>query len=287
MATRSTSERAAIGQLISLSEMHRALREAADVPAFFAEAAGHAGAILGYGRAIVLAVGEAGLEAGVTGALGDPESDRLRRVLLTAAVPLRRGTREARVVRQPDAEPARNGPSRLADTLELQHCVYAAIAPEGRTLALLVLDRSSVPVSALDARVAGVCGRLIAGSLEQVVTRLRAADLASELRQFSASARALASELLDAPVALQPTPQYGRTFADIGSVPGPGFEGVLTDQELRIAALLADGMSNPEIAERLVLSTETVKSHVSRILRKLDAANRVEAATKFLRLTRA
>ena len=46
-------------------------------------------------------------------------------------------------------------------------------------------------------------------------------------------------------------------------------------------ALVADGMQNREIAERLVLSTRTVDHHVSSVLRKLDAKTRVDAAARF------
>lgn len=53
---------------------------------------------------------------------------------------------------------------------------------------------------------------------------------------------------------------------------------VLTAREREILALVADGMSNPRIAARLVLSEHTVKRHVANILAKLDLASRTAAA---------
>jgi len=59
--------------------------------------------------------------------------------------------------------------------------------------------------------------------------------------------------------------------------------GDLSKRELEVLALLGAGASNAHIAARLVITESTAKSHVKRILRKLGAANRVEAATIWLK----
>jgi NarL family two-component system response regulator LiaR len=52
----------------------------------------------------------------------------------------------------------------------------------------------------------------------------------------------------------------------------------LTERQRQVLALIAEGQSNAEIADRLVISLATVRYHVSNILSKLGAANRAEAA---------
>ena len=62
------------------------------------------------------------------------------------------------------------------------------------------------------------------------------------------------------------------------------FAGLLTRRELDVLRLLADGQSTKGIAAELVLSPGTIKFHVNNILRKLHAANRAQAVSRYFAL---
>ncbi len=59
----------------------------------------------------------------------------------------------------------------------------------------------------------------------------------------------------------------------------------LSKREVEVLQLMADGLSNNEIAEKLFLSLNTVKSHSSRVFEKLDVRRRTQAIEKAKRLT--
>jgi DNA-binding CsgD family transcriptional regulator len=65
--------------------------------------------------------------------------------------------------------------------------------------------------------------------------------------------------------------------ADLARLQGGGWDS-LTPTETKIAALLEAGLSNPEIAARLLLSRRTIATHVSHILKKLDVHSRTDIA---------
>ncbi|MFD3612007.1 response regulator [Streptomyces atroolivaceus] len=85
---------------------------------------------------------------------------------------------------------------------------------------------------------------------------------------------AAGAALLDPDVTRQ---LVGRYAARIRPTDGKGPDNPLTPRELEVLRLIADGLSNNEIAASLVISRETVKTFVSRILTKLGLRDRVQA----------
>jgi DNA-binding NarL/FixJ family response regulator len=70
-----------------------------------------------------------------------------------------------------------------------------------------------------------------------------------------------------------------REFARLGAPRGPSRASLaeLTERETEVLALVAQGLSNTEIARHLVVSEQTVKTHVGRILAKLNLRDRAQA----------
>jgi two-component system, NarL family, response regulator LiaR len=79
-------------------------------------------------------------------------------------------------------------------------------------------------------------------------------------------------------------PQIARRVIDNLKPPSPsGNTANLSGRELEVLKLMVEGYSNPEIAEKLYLSPNTVKTHVRGIMNKLSVDDRVQAAVVALR----
>ena len=125
--------------------------------------------------------------------------------------------------------------------------------PGTRIIALTSFQDEALVQRALQA---GVSGYLL--------KNVSADDLAGAIRSAHAGRMFLAPEATQALIATAAGP------------PAPG--GDLTRREREVLGLMVQGLNNAAIAERLVVSPSTVKTHVSSILSKLNVASRTEAA---------
>jgi NarL family two-component system response regulator LiaR len=114
-----------------------------------------------------------------------------------------------------------------------------------------------------------VQGALRAGALSYLLKNVSADELAAAIRAAHAGRPTLAPEATQALIQAANHP------------PTPGED--LTAREREVLALMVDGLHNSDIAERLVVSRSTIKSHVSNILSKLGVSSRAEAISLALR----
>ncbi len=105
---------------------------------------------------------------------------------------------------------------------------------------------------------------LRAGAIGYLLKNITGEQLAAAIRAAYAGRSTLAPEAAEVLIRTVATPE------------APGED--LTRRELQVLALVADGLSNADIAERLVISRSTVKTHVSSVIAKLGASSRTEAA---------
>jgi NarL family two-component system response regulator LiaR len=110
---------------------------------------------------------------------------------------------------------------------------------------------------------------LQAGAISYLLKNVSADDLAAAIREAHAGRSTLAPEAIQ--VLIQNDRQDASRSEDLSDSYG------LTDREREVLALIVQGLNNPEIAERLVVSRSTAKAHVSNILSKLGVSNRAEA----------
>jgi DNA-binding NarL/FixJ family response regulator len=152
------------------------------------------------------------------------------------------------------------GGSAVDATMRLQ------LASAGGEVLLMTLAPEPGPV--VDAIRAGASGCLLKDSDgEQIL-----AGIAAAIAGQSVLSRPIATALIDRLRAREPPP-----------VSGVNERATLTEREGEVLRLIVEGKDNKQIAAELVISPQTVKTHVSTVLDKLEAGNRVQAAVKAVR----
>ena len=133
------------------------------------------------------------------------------------------------------------------------------IKEERPRTAVIVVTMHDNPAYLRDAVRAGAAGYLLKDVSKE--------ELVDAIRQVSTGGAFIESKLL-----------RGMLSEMKPAGPVPSAAKNLTKREREILGLVAEGLSNREIADKLVLSPETVKSHVAAILEKLNVSDRTQAA---------
>lgn len=163
----------------------------------------------------------------------------------------------------------------------------AASTSPPAVLMLTTFDREDYLFAALEA---GASGFLLKNSSPeqlidavQVVARgdaLLSPDVTRRVIEAASAGRRSRAGSADHPAVATPAEHGTRrvvaTGGDPDAIPAPGFEH-LTEREREVLVLLAEGLSNAEIAARLWVGEATVKTHVSKVLMKLGLRDRVHA----------
>jgi DNA-binding CsgD family transcriptional regulator len=171
--------------------------------------------------------------------------------------------------------------------------VAAPILPAGKVIGFIHADRydSERDVDEFDRDALFAFAEGFGYAIERTILmeRLRAQsrEVLQMMRRTEATIDGFADAELD--LALTAAAQtIGPTSTAAGVVlpasPATRLDDLLTRRELEVLRLMAKGRTNAGIAEELVISPATVKSHVQHVLRKLRASNRAEAVSKYMRI---
>jgi DNA-binding NarL/FixJ family response regulator len=141
----------------------------------------------------------------------------------------------------------------------------AVIAPLTRVLVLTISDQDA---DVMDAILAGASGYLLKdSSIQELLQGIRSAAIGESLISPH-----IAAKVLQRVRASSTSPEIADTIRS-----------ELSDREVQVLKLIANGTDNAQIAAELHISPKTVKNHISNILMKLQIDNRIQAAVYAVR----
>jgi DNA-binding NarL/FixJ family response regulator len=142
------------------------------------------------------------------------------------------------------------------------------ITSESPLTRVVVLTISDQDADVLDAIVAGACGYLLKDStIQELIAGIQSAAIGESLISPNIAAKVL---------------QRVRAASSDRSAEEV-IRSELSDREIQVLKLIANGKDNAQIASDLVISPKTVKNHISNILMKLQIDNRIQAAVYAVR----
>ncbi|MFF3026845.1 response regulator [Microbacterium sp. NPDC057944] len=160
------------------------------------------------------------------------------------------------------------------DGIEATRRIVADPAVAAAIAIVTTFDRDDYLHQALDAGAAGFL--LKNAGPEDLITAVRALAAGDGMLSPEVTRRVLARFSSAAPAAASAPSANAVARGPEATAPAPLAE-PLTEREAEVLVLLADARSNAEIATALFIGEATVKTHVSRILQKLGARDRVQA----------
>jgi DNA-binding CsgD family transcriptional regulator len=168
--------------------------------------------------------------------------------------------------------------------------VAAPIIPDGRAIGFLHADKiGRDPVTADDRDNIWTFAEHFGLLFHRAVLLERLAAQRAQLHEAFAEAEQVVGDLRDQEIELGRTAHGIPEAAAAAALFRPAesrLDGLLTRREREVLELITSGATNVRIAEQLVISEGTVKSHVKHILRKLRVGNRAEAVSRYLQLLR-
>jgi DNA-binding CsgD family transcriptional regulator len=220
-------------------------------------------------------------------------SEATERYLRGTWIPLGPGVLETELIRRRTAEviaatdPRTN--KQLMAVSDSPGYVASPVMPAGRVIGFLQADcyGSRRELTTLDRDNLWTFAEGFGLLFERTVLLERLAQQRVRAREAFAMAERQLQELAEDEIALAHSDRElgavatraAELFMDVS---GP--ERLLTSRELEVVELMVTGARNSEIANRLVVSEDTIKSHVSSVLRKLRASSRAEAVARYLKL---
>ncbi len=191
------------------------------------------------------------------------------------------------LVRDVDREPRTHGD--FVTLLQTRAYVAAPIMPTGRVIGFLhadLADSDRIP-DTIDRDRLWAFAEGLGYAIERTILQERLRRQAGVIRNLLRSTEATLDGLSEAEIEL--TALAGGPLVEAEAQPSSRLpiaaaemDGFLTTRERQVLRLMVGGATNGQIAEQLVISIGTVKSHVAHVLRKLGASNRADAVSRYL-----